>query len=296
MRLLAVCLITLCFAASPAFAESLPRAVYVDPPEDARNPARFEVLHVPSGGVEINGIAYIPSGPGPHPAVLLLHGLPGNEKNLDLAQSVRRAGWTVVTINYRGSWGSPGEFHFGQTFDDAAAALAFMRAPDTAKRLAIDPRRIAVIGHSMGGWITAHTLARDPALLGAALISPGDMGALGRADHATILSVLRDNRETLAIADSDALADELAAHAADWSFPALTPQLKDRRLLVLYSHDGLEADSLSLINPLKAAKSKGLAVGYTATDHAWSDHRIALQAQVINWLETLQNSASSSLK
>ncbi|MDO8912512.1 MAG: hypothetical protein Q8N10_08825 [Phenylobacterium sp.] len=32
----------------------------------------------------------------------------GNEKNLDLAQAVRRAGWNAVTFNYRGSWGSPG--------------------------------------------------------------------------------------------------------------------------------------------------------------------------------------------
>jgi pimeloyl-ACP methyl ester carboxylesterase len=256
-------------------------------PRHAHNPARFEVLHIPSGGVEINGIAYIPPGPGPHPAVLLLHGLPGNEKNLDLAQAMRRAGWTVVSINYRGSWGSPGEFHFGQTLEDADAALAYLRTPEIARKLAVDPKRIAVIGHSMGGWVSAETFAHDPALLGGALISPGDMGHIGQADHAAILSVLQDNRETLAIADIDALADELAAHAAQWAFPALVPPLKDRRLLILYSHDGLQAEALSLIDPLKAARSKGLTAAYTATDHAWSDHRIALQAQVINWLETL---------
>ncbi|MFD3266336.1 hypothetical protein [Phenylobacterium ferrooxidans] len=32
----------------------------------------------------------------------------GNEKNLDLAQAVRRAGWNAAAFNYRGSWGSPG--------------------------------------------------------------------------------------------------------------------------------------------------------------------------------------------
>ena len=49
-----------------------------------------------------------PAGAGRRPTVVLLHGLPGNEKNLDLAQAIRRAGWNVVTFNYRGSWGSPG--------------------------------------------------------------------------------------------------------------------------------------------------------------------------------------------
>ena len=288
MRSLAVCLVSLCLAAPAAFAESLPRSIYVDPPQDAHNPARMEVLHIPSGDVEINGVAYVASGPGPHPTVLLLHGLPGNEKNLDLAQAIRRAGWNAVTINYRGSWGSPGEFHFAQVLEDSHAALAYLRTLDAAEKLAVDPKRIVVVGHSMGGWATAHALAHDPALIGGALISPGDMGNAGaQMDHAHLVALLQDNRETLAVADIDALADELIAHAGDWSFPALTPRLKDRRLLVLYSHDGLEADSLSLINPLKAAKSKGLTVGYTATDHAWSDHRIALQAQIINWLETL---------
>src|ERR1044072_3387211 len=85
--------------------------------------ARMEVLHIPSGGVEINGLAYIPSGAGTHPTVVICHGWPGNEKNLDLAQAVRRVGWTAVTFNYRGSWGRPGECHFAQLPADAAAGM-----------------------------------------------------------------------------------------------------------------------------------------------------------------------------
>ncbi len=286
MRLLAACLILLTFTAPAAFADSLPRALYIDPPEDAKNPARFEVLHIPSGGVEINGIAYIPAGPGPHPTVLLLHGMPGNEKNLDLAQAMRRAGWLVVAFNYRGSWGSPGAFHFAQTLEDANAALAYLRAPDNAKRLGADPKHLVLVGHSMGGWISAQTLAHDPDLLGAALISPGDLALIAGRGRDAALSFILDDRETIA-QDNDALADELLAHTEDWKMAALAPQLKDRRLLVLYSHDGLEPHALSLIEALKAEKSKALTVGYTATDHAWSDHRIALEAQVIKWLESL---------
>src|SRR3954451_22433972 len=78
----------------------LPAAIFTDPPADAAHPPRMEVLHIPSGGVEINGVGYMASGAGAHPTVVLFHGLPGNEKNLDLAQAIRRAGWNVVTINY----------------------------------------------------------------------------------------------------------------------------------------------------------------------------------------------------
>lgn len=58
----------------------------------------------------MSGLIYIASGAGPHPTVILLHGYPGNEKNLDLAQSLRREGWNVLFFHYRGAWGSEGEF------------------------------------------------------------------------------------------------------------------------------------------------------------------------------------------
>lgn len=284
MRLFVLMLLA---AAPPAFAESLPRAIYTDPPNDPHAPAHMEVLHIPSGEVAINGVAYITSGPGLHPTVLLLHGMPGNEKNLDLAQAMRRAGWTVISINYRGTWGSPGTFHFAQVPEDAAAALAYLRQPENAEHLGIDTKRMVVIGHSMGGWATAHTLAHDPALLGAALISPGDFSAIIQQGHDATLSFVEEDRETIAAPDSETLTQELLAHGNDWSLTALSPLLADRRLLVLYSNDFVKDHAVKLIEALQAAKSKKLTVGYTATDHSWSDHRIALQAQVINWLETL---------
>ena len=287
MRFLALCLVLLSVAGPPAFADSLPRALYVDPPEDARNPARFEVLHIPSNGVAINGIAYVPAGPGPHPTALLLHGMPGNEKNLDLAQAMRRAGWLVVAFNYRGSWGSPGAFHYSQTLEDANSVLGYLRSPEVAAKLGADPKRLVMVGHSMGGWITLQTYARDKGLLGAVLISPADLTLIAKAGRDAALAFVADDRESIAETSTEDLADEMMAHIDDWSMTAQIPQLTDRRLLVLYSHDAFQADALSLIEPLKAAKSKGLTAAYTATDHAWSDHRIALQAQMLNWLDSL---------
>lgn len=129
---------------------TLPSAIYADPPPDPKHPARMEVLHIPSGGVEINGLAYLAAGAGAKPTLLICHGWPGNEKNLDLAQAVRRAGWNAVTFNYRGSWGSPGSFRFANNPEDARAVLAFLRDPARTAALGIDPDRIAIAGHSMG--------------------------------------------------------------------------------------------------------------------------------------------------
>ncbi|WP_433967320.1 alpha/beta hydrolase family protein [Tunturiibacter gelidiferens] len=88
-------------------AQQLPAAITADPVHDKTNPAGFETFQIPSHGALLNALAYIAPGPAPHPVVLLLHGFPGNEKNLDLAQAIRRDGWDVVYFDYRGSWGSP---------------------------------------------------------------------------------------------------------------------------------------------------------------------------------------------
>src|SRR4029453_19095140 len=98
--------------AATAGAQPVSPAIFTDPPVGVVPPARMTVLRIPTHGVQVNGIIYQAAGPGPHPTLVICHGLPGNEKNLDLAQAARRAGWNSVTFNYRGSWGSPGSFRF----------------------------------------------------------------------------------------------------------------------------------------------------------------------------------------
>ena len=86
-------------AAPTAGAQSIPPAIFTDPPADPEHPARLTALQIPTHGVRINGIVYQPSGAGPHPTLVICHGLPGNERFLDLAQAVRRAGWNAVVFN-----------------------------------------------------------------------------------------------------------------------------------------------------------------------------------------------------
>jgi acetyl esterase/lipase len=278
-------------ATAPATAAPVPRAIYTDPVTDPKNPARMEVIHVPSGGVEINGVVYVAAGPGPHPTFVIFHGLPGNEKNLDLAQAVRRAGWNAVTVNYRGSWGSPGTYSFAQNLDDAKATLAYLRIPENAAKLGIDPARIAIGGHSMGGWVTAHTAAADSNLLGAVMISSGDMGrlgAMGAKDRPTLVKWMAEDREALAGVTPESMADEAISKGPDWLLAPLGPKLVNTHLLVLYSKDGLQPDSVGLVNAIKANGGKTIEAKFVPTDHSWSDRRIMLQTLVINWLATLE--------
>ena len=296
MKILMRTAVVLSLACLPAAAlarevsTATPQAVIADPPADARFPARMEVIHVPSGGVKINGVIYVAAGPGPHPTLILFHGLPGNERNLDLAQAARRAGWTVVAANYRGSWGSPGQFRFAQNLQDADAILAFVRDPANAKAYGIDTSRLALAGHSMGGWVTTLTLAHEPGVLGAVVISPGDMGVLGlgaRANHKAIAAFLDDSRETLVGVTGDSMAAEAAANADAWTFAAAAPKLVDRKLLVLYSDDFVKQHAVDLIAAIHKAGGHKVESLNVPTDHSWSDKRILLESVTVNWLNGL---------
>ena len=266
----------------------VPAAIYTDPAPDAAHPARMAVLHIPSGGVLINGVAYVASGAGPHPTVVICHGLPGNEKNLDLAQAIRRAGWNAVTFNYRGSWGSPGVFRFGQNPEDADAVLAYLADPANAKALGVDPRKVVIIGHSMGGWVAITTAARHPDLAGLVTFSPADMSRLAQAPTPIRVKLMSENMEALAGVTPESMAGEAAESGAAHPFEKAAEGLVHTPYLALTSDDGLAPDTDALVAAIHAHGGDKVDTAHVATDHSWSDHRIELEAIIINWLQSLK--------
>ena len=269
-------------------AQSVPSAIFSDPPADAAHPAAMAVLHIPSHGLLINGIVYQPAGAGVHPTLLICHGLPGNEKNLDLAQAVRRAGWNAVTFNYRGSWGSPGNYRFAQNPEDADAVLAYLRDPANAARLGIDPKRIAIAGHSMGGWVTAVTAAHDHALMGAILISAADMGYMGQMPRDKEIALMTENMEALAGVTAESMADEVIANSKAFNLDNAVAGLSQTPMLVLSAEDGLAPRTDELVKAIQAKGNTRVTAIHAVTDHGWSDHRIYLETTVINWLAQLK--------
>jgi pimeloyl-ACP methyl ester carboxylesterase len=160
---------------------ALPAAVYQDPPIDRSHPASGAGVQFSSHGVLVNAQLYQPAGGGVHPTILLLHGLPGNEQNLDLARVFQRAGWTVITFHYRGTWGTPGTFTYRTGDEDAGALYGRLQHPALARAWGVDGKRIVLVGHSFGGYAAARLAATQPGILGAALIAPWDISYDARA-------------------------------------------------------------------------------------------------------------------
>jgi uncharacterized protein len=265
-------------------AQSIPPAIFTDPPADAAHPAKMTVLHIPTHGLEINGLVYQPSGAGTHPTLVICHGLPGDEKFLDLAQAVRRAGWNAVTFNYRGSWGSPGAFRFSHNLEDADAVLAYLRDPVNAARLGIDAQRIAMAGHSMGGWVVVHTAAHDRGLVGAIIISAADVGKQGELPNDRLVALMADNIGPLADVTAESMAAEVRALGKRIRFDSAAAGLAHTPLLALTADDGLAPDTDALVRLIEAQGGRDVTAVHVATDHAWSDHRIALESTILTWL------------
>jgi len=266
-----------------------PSAVIADPPVDKAHPAAMAYVRIPSHGALMNGVFYTAAGAGPHPALLLLHGFPGNEQNLDLAQAVRRAGFDVLTLHYRGSWGSPGAFSFTHAMEDSDAAIAFLKV--NAAKYHLDPHRIFAAGHSMGGFMAASAAAHNPDVAGLIMISAWDIGRDGGQFHnkafrqAQLDQEFRDDAIPLAGTTPQALMDEAMDKAKGWEFADWALNLGLRPVLLVTADDGSQTDSHRLALALRQNNNRAVTETHMATDHPYSDHRIALEAAVVDWLE-----------
>lgn len=278
--------------ASPLMAQAQvltpPSAVISDQSADLAHPPQLQQVRYPTGGVEVPARFFVAAGAGRHPTVLLLHGIPGTELNLDLARAMQRAGWNVLAIHYRGLWGAPGQFSFNNSVEDARAALAWLRDPARAEL--VDTSRIVVLGHSMGGFDTV-MIGDDPDVAGFVAISAANLARLfgplntqearetGRADWKDDTSYTNTTY--------DALFDEAQASQAAWNWRRNAAEMTGRPVLVVVSDDALEEDGDAVVSAISEAGGPAPKRVKFHTDHSYNDHRIALASAVVTWLQTI---------
>ncbi|MFZ1742723.1 MAG: alpha/beta fold hydrolase [Pontixanthobacter sp.] len=263
-----------------------------DPEPDTEHPAGVVAFGIPTANGPINALLYTAAGSELHPTLLLLHGFPGNEQNLDLAQAARRAGWNVLTLHYRGSWGSPGPFSFSNAAEDAVTALALLRSPDFAQSHRIDRGKIVVAGHSMGGFMAANAAANDPDVIGLFLIdawSPVETaaGLSSPEGRAAWSAEVRSDLPPLAGTSEEALTEELLTKGAQFDLAKQMIAYGSRPLYVIGADRALGPADMKFLAETQAAGNSQAGGQSWPTDHSFSDHRIALSALLVDWLDSL---------
>ncbi len=109
------------------------------------------LTYVDRGDKELKADVYVPTGDGPFPGVLMIHGgawVTGAKWQMaHHAEKVATAGYTVVSINYR----LAPKHKFPAQIHDCKEAVRWMRR--NAKKYKIDPKRLAAYGYSAGGHL-----------------------------------------------------------------------------------------------------------------------------------------------
>jgi dienelactone hydrolase len=155
---------------------AVPPADAAPPPYAKPDSYRESEVTVGSGEWALPGTLTLPVGPGPFPAVVLIHGSGPNDRDetvdsnkpfRDLALGLASRGIAVLryekrTRKYSGKIAEVKGFTVQQeTVEDALIALALLRGSQ-----GIDPRRVFVLGHSLGGMLLPRIGQSQPALAG----------------------------------------------------------------------------------------------------------------------------------
>jgi len=245
-------------------------------------PAENDYFIALSGGSRVYCKIWIPAAESPaqrFPAVLMLHGFPGLEQNQDIAPALQRGGFVSVFFSYRGVWGSHGDYSFSHLVEDALAVLAHLRTH--AEEYRIDPSRLYLLGHSMGGFAALNAIAEGAKLCGAVLMAPCDLG-YKFAEKPEEFQKLMDNKKNgyFRLSHEMAMEEDAAANHARWRFAALPERLPvDMPLHFIGGKQDEATPPAEHILPLYTAlRDRGSPTSYTEIDdgHGFTSHRIGL--------------------
>ena len=255
--------------------------VWKDIMPDKTSPAQSIELAIPSNGSLISGVLYKANGNKPHPTLILFHGLPGNEKSLDIAQVVRNHGWNVIFFNYRGSWGSQGEFSFKNCVDDGANVL--MYAKQNSGLLQIDTSNIALFGHSMGGLVCLKLLQQLPDLKKGIVVSAMSVPTVLSGSDGRTLSSRAIDIEKMFVLKIKSGKDFYAPFITDSSYFDLSKDTKP------FSHKQLVMLDENSKNKLlaDAIRKNNASLDYEVwqTDHPFTNKRVELIKKIILLLD-----------
>jgi dienelactone hydrolase len=153
------------------------------PPEYAKADSFTErSVTITTGMWQLPGTLTIPSGPGPFPAVVLVHGSGPHDQDESIGPNMtfKDLAWglasrSVAVLRYEKrthkygakSSADPATLTIAdETIDDARSAVALLTATQE-----IDPKRIYVLGHSLGGYIAPRIATGNTKIAGLVLMA-----------------------------------------------------------------------------------------------------------------------------
>jgi dipeptidyl aminopeptidase/acylaminoacyl peptidase len=237
-------------------------------------------------GLELSGWLYRPSGPGPWPTAVHLHGGPEAQERPvynSLFQSLVAAGIAVFAPNVRGSSGFGRAFLVADDLDRRFAAIEDVAAcvEHLVSTGVADPGRVACMGRSYGGYLTLAALVEFPELFAAGV------DVCGMADFATFYEHTEPWIAAAAVAEyGDPVHDAQLLHA-------LSPIHRIGRLtaplLVVHGADDTNVPVEEAVQVVAALAARGVEHEYLLFEGEGHEllatpNRVAFVQATVAWL------------
>lgn len=252
----------------------------------------YEEFFLDNNGIALSVALCTPSGPPPHPGLILCHGMPATPRGNklpaafpvdigypELAQMCAESGFSTLIFNFRGAGSSTGNYHPLGWTEDLGIMLDWMR---TAPQ--VDESRIAVLGSSMGAAIAIYVSAHRKDV--AALVTYAGPARVTRP--ANVPEAVARHREMGIIRDDD-FPPSLEEWAAE--FDQMNPvhwisQISPRPILIMHgSYDDLVPSNNATILFEEAGDPKELHL-LPKAGHRFRSEPEAMSA-VLAWLRSL---------
>jgi len=233
-------------------------------------PATSKEITITIGNDSIAAFGMFAAGKEKKETVILLHGLPGNERNLDLAQELRRKGRNVIYFNYRGAWGSQGEFMYSNCIEDVKKVMDFFSTSENSDKYKIKAESYILFGHSLGGGIALLSGAKDNRVKRIAIYSPFNVNTATKETLDWAKNYV--NGLFMLNVDSKKFIEELVDNKISYN---LKNELSKKNLLVIDENDR---------NKEWVEQIENVEYILMKTDHSFSDKRLELIEKIIEWI------------
>jgi len=246
-----------------------------------------------SNGEKLIGSILIAQGAELKPAVIFLHGFPGNENNFDVAHSLRRAGFNVLIFHYTGSWGSGGKFSFKNSLQDVVSAVKFLKTEFAKDNYRVDSKKIALIGHSMGGFLSLITASKNSEILCVASLAGFNFGLAAKYVYknpelkSMLLEGLENGTDLLNGTTPDDLFSEMIENRNEWDLCEIGKELSNKKVLLIGAkYDGVSQVEIHHAPLIQSYSAAGVDVEHHILEggHSFPERRIKLAEIIVNWI------------
>lgn len=262
---------------------------------DINYPSNVDGISFISCNCKIIGTMHIAQGIGPHPTVILLHGIPGYEQNFDIAHALLKNGYNVLVFHYRGNWGCEGSYSLKHVLEDTENAIEFLKTKQSVETYRIDINKIILIGHSLGGFTALMAAAKHPEIKLVASIAAFNFGMFGEMllKNPALLEVAVNYfsficKPVIQGTTPYEFLKQVIDNNEQWNLFNIIQNLKGHSVLFVGGTRDTDVPVEEHYKPiLECLKKEKVSVRDILLDanHSFSDKKIALAQEILSWLE-----------